>query len=189
MSTRLTRRWLLELNLNSGSLWILAAWNGWHRIHFRKVSRCSLLPPLASARRHSWRLQGVLGFTCSARRALWATCIWWTFHFPGENLQGYDQVSPNVTLARWYCTWTKILAFMLPWELLSITVDACLMITTEGFSLISHLEDGWSHKSLMILIFMNSHITFVDFDFPWPVKTFRLTLTRLRSSGRYFPKV
>lgn len=108
---------------------------------------------------------------------------------PGENLQGCDQVSPNVSLARWYCTWTKILAFMPPWELLSITVDACLMITSEGFSLISHLGDGWSHKSLMILIFMNSYITFVDFDFPWPVKTFRWTFTRLRSSGRYFPKV
>jgi len=33
------------------------------------------------------------------------------------------------------------------------SVDACLMNTSEGFSFISHLEDGWNCKSLMILIF------------------------------------
>lgn len=46
------------------------------------------------------------------------------------------------------------------------SIDACLMITSEGFSLVSHLEDGWSYESLMILIFIHSHIAFVDFDFP-----------------------
>lgn len=45
-------------------------------------------------------------------------------------------------------------------------VDASIIITSEAFSLVSHLEDGWRYESLMILIFIHSHVAFVDFDFP-----------------------
>lgn len=71
---------------------MLAAWN---RIPFKKVSRCSLLPP-GSTKRHCWRL---LGLTCTVRVVFLIMFTEWIFHFPGENLQNYDQVSSRVTQA------------------------------------------------------------------------------------------
>ena len=190
MSTRLTRCWLLELHLNSGSLPMLAAWNRWHRSHFKKDSRCPLLSPHASARRHSWRLQGVLGFTCTARGSSLEHVHLVHLPFPWGKSSGLwpHQLQRHSSKAVLY-TNNNFGLYVTLKAAVHHSIDACLMITSEEFSLISHREDGWSYENLMILIFIHSHIAFVDFDFPWHVKTFRWTLTRLRSSGRYFPKV
>lgn len=55
--------------------------------------------------------EGIAG-GCWASPVLWRAVFWimfteCIFHFPGENLQSYDQVSSRVTQAWWCCTWKQ----------------------------------------------------------------------------------
>lgn len=147
--TKHTRHFLLKLRLNSDSLWMLAAWN---RTPFKKVSRYSLLLPPGSTKRHSWRL---LGFTCEGSSV--DHVQWVNFPFPWGKSSELHQVSSRVSQA-WFCMWTNnFVIYATLTAAVQNSVDARLMITDEGFSLVSHLEYGWRSESLIILTSSFTH--------------------------------
>lgn len=127
----------------------------------------SPLPPLASARSCSWRLQGVLGFTCTARGSSLGHVHLVDLPFPWAKSSGLPPSQPQCHSSKGVLYMNNNFGFYATLRAaVHPSVDGCLMITSEGFSLISHLEDGWIYESLMILIFIHSHIAFVVFDFP-----------------------
>lgn len=116
------------------------------------------LPPLAPARRHRWSVQGVLGGSSLEHAHLVDLPFAWGKSSRLQSSQPQHQASKVIPYTN-----NNSGLYAAPRAAVHHSVGARLMITSEGFSLTSHLEDGWS---LVMLIFIHSHIAFVDFDFP-----------------------